>query len=88
MSATCVLTGCIFVDPYQGKSIRGDLHELGSCYIFNASGCEWEYESPHDSQRQIASETYYEKNKVIVFEQDTGTFNAAAVEYLGEKDAN
>ena len=83
MAGRCLITGCNFVDKEARKYIHGDLTLLGAdIYIFNATGCQWVYESPPMAERNVNCEIYYEKNELIVFHKKWSWLNMPAIVYL------
>jgi len=85
----CILTGCYFHSPLEGKYVRGDLHRIGDCYIVTAnteatSNAAWHYGAPPASDMVVGAmqSSYFERRGVIVFTKAVATFNRQAEEYL------
>jgi hypothetical protein len=81
-SVKCLITGCNFVDPIGQKWIHGDLHQLLDILIFNANGCEWQFEPMVTTDMAVLCPDFYEKNNQIVFPLQLAQFNLAANMYV------
>ena len=83
----CLVTGITLVDPVQGKKVYGDLHELGSTYVFNAcltptnGEAAWQYDTAVND-RAVMCGHYFERRGVIVFIQAEAALNQAARDYI------
>ena len=87
MRDLCLITGCDFLDVAHKRWIHGDLHQLGSALIFNATGCEWNAceKVPLDSKNRIVrADQFYERNSQIVFPLEIAVFNDIAHQFLME----
>ena len=87
----CILTGCYFHDPLQGKFVRGDLHRLAGVYIVTAntvetSNTDWHYGQPPSGDMIVSAmqSAYFERRGVIVFAAKVTEFNRRAEEYLAK----
>jgi len=89
----CIITGCEFFSPHEGKIVHGDLHRIGDTLIFNActdkaGNAEWRYvPRPWQGDMVITARSaqYFERRGVIVFEQSEAELNDRAMEYLKPK---
>lgn len=85
----CILTGCYFHSPTEGRYIRGDLHRIGECYVVTgnttrgANG-DWIYGAPPTDDMLVSAlqATYLEKRGVVVFTTNVAVFNDHASEYI------
>lgn len=85
----CILTGCYFNSPTEQKYVRGDLHELGDCYIVTANivetnNADWMYGQPPAGDMLVSAiqSAYFERRGVIVFTKQVAEFNERAKDYL------
>lgn len=88
----CIIMGCVLQLEVEPRSVWGDLHKEGDCYIFNAclqdGETAWVYaESPEDqSQRRVitikAFRPYFERRGVIVVLQSNCRLNEKAKNYV------
>jgi hypothetical protein len=83
-SVQCLITGCNFVDPIGQKWIHGDLHQLMDILIFNAHGCEWQFEPMEPGDMAVLCPDFYEKHGQIVFPLALSQFNLAANMYIND----
>jgi hypothetical protein len=86
---TCIITGCTL--RIGNKHVGGDLHQIGSAYVFNAildgsSGANWLYDEPAFCTKEIdATEClqFFERRGVIIFD-DRAVLNDEALAYLAK----
>ena len=85
----CIITGCEFYSPQDMRHVRGDLFEIGNCYIFNAltdgnGNAAWKDGRPGLGDMIIGSrnDAYFERRGVFVFSKTDAEFNDRAEEYL------
>ena len=90
----CLFTGCTLHIPQEGKALHGDLHSIGSTYIFNGVlhgfDTAWMYgdealELTKDTRRVITlreGRAYFDRRGVVVFQALDCKFNTTASNYL------
>lgn len=86
----CIITGCGLLIPAEGKWAHGDLHMVGTCFVFNAAmhngETEWTLRKVGEevSNRVIILDQpyYFERRGVIIFDAMHSHFNQAARTYL------
>lgn len=91
MTPECVITGCALYSPEEGKSVWGDLHQLGGVWIFNAvldehMEARWEHGVPEDWLKvvQCRGTNYFERRGVIVVAIGDAWLNDAAWAHLNQ----
>lgn len=87
---TCIITGCALVDPANDRSVWGDLHQIGSTYVFNAclEHGETAWQTPMPSMLDttpsltidpsLPQDYQFERRGVVILLAAGGEFNAAA----------
>ena len=91
---TCVITGCAFHDADQDRSLWGDLHEIGDCWVFNGvvagNQAQWQYGddarvpdvTPTISANVPLPSMMFEKRGVIVLPKGCAVLNKAALKRI------
>jgi len=90
---TCLITGCALNDLDLTRTVWGDLHQIGDCYVFNAclvqGAAAWqEGELAPDTMRVIefkaldSGERVFERRGVIILPKSECRFNLRATDFL------
>jgi hypothetical protein len=88
--AKCLITGCDLVDQLAFRWCHGDLHLVGSTYVFNAcltpqGETAWQEGLEPQLDNYITVDDYFERRGVIVIAEGDGLLSAAALEYVRVK---
>lgn len=88
-SPICLITGCRLIVPQMGAHAWGDLHMVGTSFVFNAvlenGETAWEFTKPRTGDKEISimdGAPFFERRGVIVFDALHSVFNQAAREYV------
>jgi hypothetical protein len=85
--AKCIITGCDLVDQQGFRWCHGDLHLVGSTYVFNAcltpkGETAWQEGTEPQLNTYITVVNYFERRGVLVIEPGDGLLSAEALEYV------
>lgn len=92
MGNPCLITGCELFVPEEGKTLHGDLHHIGDCYVFNGvlndkGETNWlpNYRGLQTTCHLIINpgEFYFERRGVVVVAKKASFLNEKAREYVG-----
>lgn len=93
---TCIITGCALVDSFNDRAVWGDLHLIGTTYVFNAclNGGEAAWQSPVPNMlattraieltEPLSEEVYFERRAVIIVSATIASMNEAAQQHVEE----
>ena len=93
---TCLITGCALNDLTLTRTVWGDLHQIGDCYIFNAcltaGNAAWrDGELAHNSTWVIeckfdySDDRSFERRGVIIIPKSKCRLNARAADFLEQR---
>lgn len=94
--STCKITACALIDTWNERSVWGDLHEQGDCWVFDAcvhpdsKHAAWseggvDPDHAHASTRALiysGDVDAFERRGVIVLAKSSCRLNATAREYV------
>jgi hypothetical protein len=85
MTVQCMITGAVLHIKDEGKWARGDLHRIGSTYVFNAIVWDdaWNYGEIEGPLTDMVISLpygldYFERRGVVVFPVTNAALNPAA----------
>lgn len=86
----CLITGCELYDHTQDRWVHGDLHRIGSSYVFNAvlydGEAHWMYDTPLPKWAKALhidnGAPYFERRGIIVVGILDAELNEHAKKYL------
>ena len=95
MFPVCLITGCDLFIADERKTLHGDLHWIGTTYIFN--GCladgqaawSYKYNNPEHTTARVMiikdSNKYFERRGVLVVDINDVEFNSIARGFLNKR---
>lgn len=91
MTPQCLITGADLVQADGNVTVHGDLHKVGSTYVFNAvrtpqGDANWRRSLPQTNRViYVQAKDYFERRGVIVFSADDAILSTHAASYINKE---